>query len=81
VTSRKGGAAAGSPPERRAAPQLLLLSLATLTAWGVGGADAPAVEAPISTARVVEPPLLPGPTPDLDLLFTAQVAGWVEPCG
>jgi hypothetical protein len=22
-----------------------------------------------------------GPAPDLDLLFTAQVAGWIEPCG
>jgi hypothetical protein len=28
-----------------------------------------------------EPPLPAGPAPDLDLVFTAQVAGWLEPCG
>jgi hypothetical protein len=28
-----------------------------------------------------EPPLPAGPPPDLDLVFTAQVAGWLEPCG
>jgi len=27
------------------------------------------------------PPLPAGPAPDLDLVFTAQVAGWIEPCG
>ncbi|MCZ6696184.1 MAG: hypothetical protein O7A63_06555 [Acidobacteria bacterium] len=28
------------------------------------------------------PPLLPaGPAPDLSLVFTSQVVGWVEPCG
>jgi hypothetical protein len=27
------------------------------------------------------PAVAPGPAPDLDLLFTAQVAGWIEPCG
>jgi len=43
-------------------------------------ADPPAQ--PISVAApVVPPPLAAGPAPDLDLLFTAQVAGWVEPCG
>jgi len=29
----------------------------------------------------VIPPLPAGPAPDLDLVFTAQVAGYVEPCG
>jgi len=29
----------------------------------------------------VTPPLPAGPAPDLDLVFTAQVAGYVEPCG
>jgi hypothetical protein len=43
-------------------------------------ADPPAQ--PISVAAPIMPPLLAaGPTPDLDLLFSAQVAGWVEPCG
>jgi len=27
------------------------------------------------------PPLAAGPAADLDLVFTAQVAGWLEPCG
>jgi hypothetical protein len=27
------------------------------------------------------PAVAGGPAPDLDLLFTAQVAGWIEPCG
>ncbi len=29
----------------------------------------------------VAPPLPAGPAPDLDLVFTGQVAGYVEPCG
>jgi len=29
----------------------------------------------------VDPPLPSGPAPDLDLVFTGQVAGYVEPCG
>jgi hypothetical protein len=27
------------------------------------------------------PPLAEGPPPDLGIAFTAQVIGWVEPCG
>jgi hypothetical protein len=38
--------------------------------------------APVSVAMpATPPPLASGPTPDLDLLFTSQVAGWIEPCG
>ena len=59
----------------------LLLPVAACAALLAGGTDAPAVGAPMSTSRTVDPPLPLGPTPDLDLLFTAQVAGWVEPCG
>lgn len=59
----------------------LLLAVAACAALLAGGTDAPAVGAPMSTSRTVDPPLPLGPTPDLDLLFTAQVAGWVEPCG
>jgi hypothetical protein len=58
-----------------------LLPIAAVAAIVLGGADAPAVEAPMSTAKPLEAPLAPGPTPDLDLLFTSQVAGWIEPCG
>jgi hypothetical protein len=57
------------------------MALAPLAAVPAGSADPPAVEAPMSTPSTLDPPLLPGPTPDLDLLFTAQVAGWIEPCG
>ena len=27
------------------------------------------------------PPLATGPAPDLDLVFTSQVVGYIEPCG
>jgi hypothetical protein len=27
------------------------------------------------------PPLSTGPAPDLDLMFTSQVIGYIEPCG
>jgi hypothetical protein len=27
------------------------------------------------------PPLGTGPAPDLDLVFTSQVVGYIEPCG
>ena len=38
--------------------------------------------APQSVAMPTQdPPLAPGPVPDLELLFTSQVAGWIEPCG
>jgi PPE-repeat protein len=37
---------------------------------------------PISTqAPAMAPPLAAGPPADLDLLVTAQVTGWIEPCG
>jgi hypothetical protein len=36
--------------------------------------------APPETPQV-PPPLPAGPAPDLDLVFTSQVAGWIEPCG
>ncbi|HUD70506.1 MAG TPA: hypothetical protein VMQ62_00975 [Dongiaceae bacterium] len=62
-------------------PFAILLAIAAVAALLLGGADAPAVESPMSTAKPLEAPLAPGPTPDLDLLFTAQVAGWIEPCG
>jgi len=39
-----------------------------------------AVPAP-STPTTLPPPLPTGPAPDLDLVFTAEVAGYVEPCG
>ena len=39
-------------------------------------------QAPLSVAMpTLTPPLAAGPIPDLNLLFTSQVAGWIEPCG
>ena len=37
----------------------------------------PAQPSPIT----LPPPLPAGPAPDLDFVFTAEVAGYVEPCG
>ncbi len=38
------------------------------------------ISAPPPAAKI-PPPLPAGPAPDLDLVFTSQVAGWIEPCG
>ena len=35
-----------------------------------------------ASATIVTPPPLPmGPAPDLAIVFTAQVVGFIEPCG
>jgi len=71
-----------------ARPRAATIRMAGLVAVAVSlAASFPAIaadppEQPISVAApVTPPPLASGPTPDLELLFTAQVAGWVEPCG
>jgi hypothetical protein len=44
--------------------------------------QAPPADQGISVAvATMAAPLTEGPKPDLELLFTAQVAGWIEPCG
>ena len=60
------------------------LALAVVIAAGaiLALTSSAAGEQPISVP--VPPPAAPlasGPVPELDLLFTSQVAGWVEPCG
>ena len=35
----------------------------------------------VASPQALPPPLVEGPAPDLDLVFTAQVIGWIEPCG
>ena len=55
----------------------LLLALAAFAASGAApqGQSVPAAPA------AMPPPLPQGPAPDLDLVFTGQVVGYVEPCG
>jgi len=31
--------------------------------------------------ELTPPPITGGPAPDLALVFSSQVAGWIEPCG
>ena len=51
---------------RKHAVIILLLAM-------LGGSAAPQPARPVS--------LPAGPAPDLDLVFTSQVIGWIEPCG
>jgi hypothetical protein len=44
-------------------------------------AGTPQEPSPPAVAPGTPPPLPAGPAADLDLVFTAQVIGWVEPCG
>ena len=65
---------------------LVLLVAAALVALPLLGAapDTPPVPPQGQSLAQPAPPLpaiVSGPAPDLDLLFTAQVAGWIEPCG
>jgi hypothetical protein len=47
------------------------------------GTSVPGQPLPSTAAQpaAAAPPLPSGPAPDLDLVFTGQVAGYVEPCG
>ena len=58
----------------------LFLALVVVTAPGAAPREVPSPATPAKPA-VVAPPLPGGPAPDLDLVFTGQVAGYVEPCG
>ena len=84
ATSRTNRRMNGTTVRPRAATILTACVAAVAASIGAAflavAADSP--EQPISAAApVMPPPLAGGPAPDLDLLFTAQVAGWVEPCG
>lgn len=64
----------------------LAAALASAGGWLVGAApDDPPPGQGISVgapAQPVTPPPLPGgPAPDLAIVFTDQVVGYVEPCG
>jgi len=80
---------------RRTIPPVLLLSsvliAAVLATARAGDRQGTAPAAPampgaglsVPTPEPVKapPPLAPGPAPDLDLVFTSHVIGWIEPCG
>ena len=61
-------------------------ALAIATGWLAGAAagdppPAEGVSVGASAPQVAPPPLPGGPAPDLTLVFTDQVVGYVEPCG
>ncbi len=63
---------------------LAIAATAILFAMGPPITGAPPIGASAETSLPVEmtpPPIAPGPAPDLALVFSSQVAGWVEPCG
>ena len=70
---------------------LLIAACLFLAAAGFGearGAGEGVPQLPLPTPAfqgaapgMMPPPLPAGAPPDLDLVFTAQVAGWIEPCG
>lgn len=68
---------------------IALLILGTL-ASGVAAAQAPpapggASAQPAASGRLLDPPngvlIAPGDAPDLSLLYTGDVVGYIEPCG
>ena len=65
---------------RSSRPAVLWLIVLGTMAASVAAPQEPAVPAPPSPTTLA-PPLPAGPAPDLDLVFTAEVAGYVEPCG
>jgi hypothetical protein len=78
-TEQEKKADEGSPRRRGSAlafftAALLALALPAVM-WGQAG------QGTSLPATQFNPAVAGGPAPDLDLLFTAQVAGWIEPCG
>ncbi len=72
-----GGERLGAPQEPVDVAQSTAVApqpTAAAPAPATGAATTPEVPA-------LEPPLAKGPAPDLDLVFTSQVIGWIEPCG
>ena len=65
---------------RSSRPTVLWLFVLGMIAPSVAAPQGPAVLTPPSPTTL-PPPLPAGPAPDLDFVFTAEVAGYVEPCG
>ncbi len=63
---------------------LVIAATAILFAMGPAVTGARPIGESAGTSLPLEmtlPPIAPGPAPDLALVFSSQVAGWVEPCG
>jgi len=60
-----------------AAAIVLLTGLVAIAAPPPAGGEG--ISLPAGAAA--PPPLPAGPAPDLALVFSSQVVGWVEPCG
>lgn len=60
---------------------LSLLVVTLLAGTGRAQQSLPAPPISLPAGAALPPPLTPGPAPDLDLVVTAQVTGWIEPCG
>ena len=76
----------GRQVEKRKARVAAAMAAGLIAATGAfiaGNPQPPATPPSIGTAsqQSFPPPLAEGPAPDLDLVFTAQVIGWIEPCG
>ena len=69
---------------RRATMVLLGATALLLVLWGAGDRLDPHASQAQSRPRPApagRSPLATGPDADLNIVFTAQVAGWIEPCG
>ncbi|MFQ5878376.1 MAG: hypothetical protein ACE5JH_11955 [Acidobacteriota bacterium] len=66
-------------PLRRWLPIVLAPGILALAPGRDGSPVAQGGSIPWSSPQA--PQLPGGPAPDLDLVFTAQVLGWIEPCG
>lgn len=73
------------PVKTRTVPGLLALAAATtLSAASIAAAGAPAAQI-TAPGRPLSPPagalVAPGPAPDLAMLATGDVIGYIDPCG
>jgi hypothetical protein len=62
-------------------PVALALAVVAVIAGPPAAPQEQSVPATPGSPAALPPPLATGPAPDLDLVFTAEVAGYVEPCG
>lgn len=71
----------GAPAALAALLALPLLGAGPAAPAPPAGPSPPAQGQSVPPAAQPLPTIAGGPAPDLDLVFTAQVTGWIEPCG